>query len=384
MNLGWVWLVYQRNSSERKKSIFISTGEISGDFYAGEIIKHLQRRNDLEVFALGGENAVQAGAHLVYDTTAIATVGFWELLSTLKQWKEAWNQSLSIIQNLRPAVVVLIDNPGFNLRLARACYRMDIPVISFIPPQVWIWNRRRADTLSRYADWILTIFPWERKYFDGGTAQVKWVGHPVLSKIPDPSGFENGVVTRRIVLLPGSRKREIYEFLQVMKKVLVQFGENHPNFSYSLVSASDRFTPLMEEQLSGLPIVIEKRENLYRVLRGSSLCISCSGTITLEVALTGIPQIIVYRLSKLTYFLARLLLKKRFIGLPNILIGEEICPELIQNDFNSDNVLQTMEKILTDTQMVQTMQTVSWDIRKTLTQGETYTQVIEVIENYLR
>jgi len=376
-------LEFPHNSSNPKKSIFISTGEISGDFYAGEIIKHLQKRRNLEVFVLGGENAARTGANLIYDTTTIATVGIWEIFSTFRQWKRVWDRSVDLIRTIRPAVVMIIDNPGFNLRLARFCHRFDIPVISFIPPQVWVWNRRRATFLSHYADWILTIFPWEEHYFQGGKAKVKWVGHPVLSKIPDLSFFDTGEENHRIVLLPGSRKREIDEFLKVISRVLVIFREHHPQFTYTLVLASEKYLDLVENQLAGIPVIIEKRENLYQALQGSSLSISCSGTITLEVALAGIPQIIVYRLSPFTYLLARLFLRKRYVGLPNIIMEQQVCPELIQNDFHPAKIIKEMENLFVNSQKSKQMQQVAWQIREKLFQGDAYSQIIEVIENYL-
>lgn len=367
-----------------KKSIFISTGEISGDFYAGEIIKRLKERYDLKVLALGGECVVQAGANLIYDTTAIATFGFFELLTTLRQWKIVWNKTAKILKCSLPSVAILIDNPGFNLRMVRLCHQIGIPIIYFIPPQVWVWNRRRAALLSRYADWILTIFPWEDNYFKSGQAQVKWVGHPVASKIPHSNTFNSNITTKKIVFLPGSRRKEIDEYLKILKKVLADFMNQHPDYDFFLVLASERYKNIFEKQLSGLPINLKKREDLYQVLSGSSLSVSCSGTITLEVAMMGIPQIIVYRLSNLTYFLARLFLKKRFIGLPNILLNREACPELIQNDFNSKNLLQAMEKIINDSLIESFAQRNAQEIRKTLTHGDTYSQVVEVIENYLR
>lgn len=367
-----------------KKSVFISTGEISGDFYAGEIIKRLKEGYNLEVLALGGECVVQAGANLIYDTTAIATFGFLELLTTLFQWKIVWNKTAKILKYNPPSVVILIDNPGFNLRVVRLCHQMGIPIIYFVPPQVWVWNRRRAILLSRYADWILTIFPWENNYYKGSQAQVKWVGHPVAAKVPRFKSFSSNKTTKKIVFLPGSRRKEIDEYLKVLKKVLAGFMNQHPNYEFYMVLASKSYKKNVEMQLSGLPINVREREDLYQVLQGSSLSVSCSGTITLEVAMMGIPQVIVYRLSKLTYFLARLFLKKRFIGLPNILLNREVCPELIQDDFNSDNLLQIMEEMINDSWRESSAQRNAQEIRETLTYGDTYSQVVEVIENYLR
>ncbi|NLJ49379.1 MAG: lipid-A-disaccharide synthase [Candidatus Atribacteria bacterium] len=367
-----------------QKSVFISAGEISGDFYAGEIIKRLKEKFDLEVFALGGEYAVQAGAHLIYDTTAIATFGFLELLTTFHQWKRVWNKTKKILKYSPPSVVILIDNPGFNLRIVRLCHQIGIPIIYFIPPQVWVWRRRRATLLSRYVDWILTIFPWEDHYFKGGQAQVKWVGHPIASKVPYFKFFSSNKAAKKIVFLPGSRKKEIDEYLKVIKKVIAHFVNQHRDYEFFIVLACESYKENVEKQLLGLPIHLKKREDLYQVLEGSSLSVSCSGTITLEVALMGIPQIIVYRISNFTYFLARLLLKKRFIGLPNILLNREVCPELIQNDFNSDNLIQTIEKMINDNWRESSAQRNAQNIRKILTYGDTYSQVVGVIENYLR
>ncbi|MEI6157427.1 MAG: hypothetical protein WCP87_03580, partial [Atribacterota bacterium] len=197
------------NQPMHEKSVFISSGEISGDFYAGEFIEHLRDHAHLRIFALGGEKCIQKKATLLYDTTSIATVGLWEVLATLRQWRTVWQLSTRCILDHRPSVVIAIDNPGFNLRLIRFCRKQGIPVIYFIPPQVWVWKKKRARILAKEVDWILTIFSWEGDYFSRWGGRVKWVGHPILSRFATGGFFTNTSPRNVIVHLPGSLLQEI-------------------------------------------------------------------------------------------------------------------------------------------------------------------------------
>ncbi len=363
--------------------VFISIGDISGDYYGGEIISLLREKNGMiEFLALGGEKSEKAGARLLYPTVSISTVGFWEAVFTFREWEKVWRLSQEAIEREHPDVVLLIDNPGFNLRLASFCHKKKIPVVYFVPPQVWAWGRRRASRLSQCADWILTIFPWEADYFPKGKAQVKWVGHPVTHLIPPLPFSSSGESKNRIILLPGSREGEIINYLTVIKKFIPLLLKNRKVELVS-IAASQEAQKLLEKEMVDFPVTIKERKELLSVLPGSALAISSSGTVTLEVALAGVPQIIVYRVALLTFFLARLLMRKTFIGLPNIVMGEEISPELVGKDFSSSRLLEEVEKILSDSGSSKKALDVSLEIREKLNRGNPFEEVAQVVEGYL-
>ena len=363
--------------------VFVSIGDVSGDYYGGEIIYLLrQKSEETEFLALGGEKSEKAGARLLYPTVSLSTVGLWEVLSTLGEWKKVWRLSQEAIEREHPDVVLLIDNPGFNLRLASFCHKKKIPVIYFVPPQVWAWGRRRASRLSQCADWILTIFPWEVDYFQGGRAQVEWVGHPATHLIPQTQFSPLEGDKKRIILLPGSREKEIINYLTVIKKfILLLLREREAEFT--MIAASQEIQKLLEKEMVDFPVTIKERKELLSVLPGSSLAISSSGTITLEVALAGVPQIIVYRVAFLTFLLARLLMEKTFIGLPNIVMEEEISPELVGRDFSSSRLLREVEKILSDSKSGEKALEFSLKIREKLNRGNPFEEVAQVVSEYL-
>ncbi|MDI3542936.1 MAG: lipid-A-disaccharide synthase [Candidatus Atribacteria bacterium] len=361
--------------------VFVSVGDISGDYYGGEIISLLrQGSKEVEVLALGGERSEKAGARLLYSTLSLSTVGLWEALLTLREWREVWSLSQEVIKKECPDVVLLIDNPGFNLRLASLCQEHKIPVVYFVPPQVWAWGRKRASFLSQHADWILTIFPWEVNYFQGGKAKVKWVGHPAPYLIPQVS--YSSKENKNIVLLPGSRKREIVNYLTVVKK-FIPLLLNEEVMEFTAIAASREAQELLAKEMAGFPVTIKERKELLSILPGSALAISSSGTVTLEVALTGIPQVIVYRVALLTFLLARPLVKKTFVGLPNIVMGKEISSELIGKDFSASRLLKEVEKILNDPRAREEAIGNSLKIREKLNQGNPFAEVARVVEEYL-
>lgn len=351
----------------------------------GEMVRLLRKRfPEVDVFALGGEESVDAGAQLLYPTSSLSTVGFLEVIGSLHQWKRVWNISCEFIRTHHPRVVVLVDNPGFNFRLARFCQEQGIPVVYFAPPQVWAWGKKRGVRLAQLADWIFPLFPWEVPYFSSGKACVRWVGHPLLELLR-----KGGVDTREVshetpwvVFLPGSRKIEVLRYLAVVKEYLKKDSSLGDLHRLVAVAASRELRELLVEELRNFPVTLAMKDELPRILRHASLAIACAGTVTLEVALAGVPQIIVYRLSPFTFWVARMVCRGSFIGLPNIVLGERICPELIQNDFSWRNLQREVESILQDTQMREKALVWAKQIRERLDRGNPFAQVVEVLGAY--
>lgn len=367
-----------------KKTVFLSCGDVSGDRWASHIVALLRERfPGVSVVALGGEESARKGATLLVDTVSQSLVGLSEAFQALSFWKSAWNCAVDFLKKEQPAVLLAIDNPGFNLRLVRYCARQGIPVVYFAPPQVWAWGRWRGRVLSSCADFILHFFPWEGKYFSGGRAKTLWVGHPlrvlmegkVPPKNPDP---------RVILLFPGSRRQEIATFFSVFREFLNQYGTFFSGYRFATVAASSFLKPFLTEAVDSLPVAVFDWNDLYPLLGDAALAVSTSGTVTLEVALGGVPQVIVYRTSWMTFLLGYLLFRGSFIGLPNILLGREAFPELIQHRFTPSALFAVLRKMLADQALAQKAHCLAAEIKEQLGDGKTFERTVEVIAHYLR
>lgn len=352
----------------------------------GEMVRLLRKRfPDVDIFALGGEESVDAGAQLLYPTSSLSTVGFLEVIGSLPHWKKVWNISCEFIRTHLPRVVVLVDNPGFNFRLARFCQEHGIPVVYFAPPQVWAWGKKRGAQLAQLADWIFPLFPWEVPYFSSGKARVRWVGHPLLELLRKETVDTREVSheTPWVVFLPGSRKGEVWRYLTVIREYLEKDSSLRSSYRLVAVAASRELQELLAEELHKFPVALAMKDELPRILRHASLAVACAGTVTLEVALAGVPQIIVYRLSPFTFWVVRMMVQGSFIGLPNIVLGERIYPELIQNDFSWRNLQREVEKMLQDTQIREKALVWAKQLWERLDQGNPFAQVVDVLGAYL-
>lgn len=364
-------------------AILFSCGDISGDIYVGEMVRLFRKQHpEVSVFALGGEESQKAGANLLYQTVLLSTFGFWEVLGSISEWKKVWDLSCSFLREYRPRVVVLVDNPGFNFRLARFCQKLGIPVVYFAPPQVWAWGKKRGSILSQRADWIFPLFPWEVPYFSGGRAYVEWVGHPIVELSRRHfSEFQKAERKPWLVLLPGSRKNEIFYYFQVVREYLrrVSFQDS---FTLTVIAASKEIREMLKKEVQDFPVVLGMKEELPRFLHHACLAITCAGTVTLEVALAGVPQVIVYRLSRLSFWLAKMVFRGSWIGLPNIVLGELVCPELVQDDFSWQKLQQEVTKIMQDPEAREKSHAWAEAIRKRLDQGNPFERVVAVLERY--
>jgi lipid-A-disaccharide synthase len=367
-------------------TVFVSTGEVSGDRYASLVVESLRSMcPGLSVVALGGETLQTAGTLLLGDTQRMATVGVWEAVRSLRGWWSLFRRTTRYLLSARPHCVLLVDNPGFNLRLARFCYEQGLPVVYFVPPQVWVWGRSRAKKLSRWASSICTIFPWEEAYFD--PQKTLWVGHPVawfIEQFEKKHKEKEQGDKKTVLLLPGSRRGEVEAYLERVLPALQVLTKKYPYLVWKLVTASSEIQSVVDEKLHHLPVTLVAHQELYHTAREALFSISCSGTVTLEMALLGVPQIIVYRVSGLTYRLAKLLVKSSWVGLPNILAREEICPELIQDDFGPERLIQEVEKFLNEGKKREE-QAKLWSrkLREQLCRGNPFENVAQVVKRYL-
>jgi lipid-A-disaccharide synthase len=323
--------------------MLISCGEPSGDVYGGELVAQLRMRQpNLEAFGLGGDQVQAAGGRLVAHLRDVAVVGLLEVLKHLGDLKGIFDRLLAEVDRVRPDVAVLVDYPDFNLRLARELKKRRVPVVYYVSPQLWAWRAGRIRTIRRCVARMLVLFPFEETLYRDAGVPVTFVGHPLLDHVEgveDRSAFlrDAGLDPHRPVLavLPGSRPQEVAHNRPPLALALRRIAQLRPDVQFLLAAASTLPDAAFGELLAapGLRIL---RGRTHGVLATASAGIVASGTATVEAAILGLPMVVVYRLSPLTYALGRPLMRVKNFAMVNLIAGREIVPELIQGTFTPE------------------------------------------------
>jgi lipid-A-disaccharide synthase len=350
-------------------TIFISAGEASGEHYGALLIYSLKQRLEAQgrqgaFFGMGGERMVAAGLERIVRSEDVAVMGITEVVRHLPRIYSEFRKLKQSIRDRRPDVAVLIDFPDIHFKLAEELHRLGVPVIFFVSPQLWAWKKHRIRLVQRFVDRMLVIFPFEEAFYRERGVQAEFVGHP-LAELPQPGisreqfALENLLEPERpwIALLPGSRPKEIRDNLPEMLEaawILTDRQiENQREFEF-LVPLAPTLTSeqraevldLVAELGFGLPVrlVDDARAALFHA-RAS---VVASGTATVEAALIGNPFVVVYRVSALTYAIARRVVTVPHVAMANLIAGKRVVAELIQNDFTATNIVQQIEPLLPD------------------------------------
>ncbi len=341
---------------EAKKHVLLVVGEASGDLHGAQLVRALREREPaLRVSAVAGEELKRAGVEVVFDVDRIAGMGLSELVGNLRNLWRAYALLKKILKEQRPGLLILIDFPDFNMRLARVAKRLGVPVLYYITPQVWAWRKRRIAQIARSVDRVAVVFPFEAPLYERAGVQAQFVGHPLLDAARATRSREETLgrlgldpSRRTIALLPGSRRREVEFHLPAMLKAAALLGREIP-LQFVLVRASTVGRDLLDAGLSGAPVGVSLSDgDTYNVVHASDLVWTASGTATLETALMLKPMIIVYRMARTTYALARLLVRVDHIGMANIIAGEKVVPELIQGEMTPERIARESRAILED------------------------------------
>ena len=319
------------------RKVLLVAGEASGDLHGAGLVTALRGADPtIDVWGVGGDRLRQAGMHILVDTAEVATMGFVETFGTLGRLVATYRQLKRFMIEERPALLVLIDYPEFNLRLARQAKRRGIPVFYFIGPQVWAWRKGRVRTIAERVDKLGVVFPFEPELYNNGRQLAEFIGHPLLDVVRttrdraatraryglDPEGPV-------VALLPGSRKKEVRYLFPPLHDAGMRLAAEGWQPIVALaesLSAAD-----LQAALHGRPVTVPVAQgDTYNILAAADAAIVASGTATLETALLGCPMVIVYRMAPLTHWLARRLVAVRWIGMPNIILNRSVFPELIQ------------------------------------------------------
>jgi lipid-A-disaccharide synthase len=335
----------------------IVAGEASGDIYGAELaIEAHKLEPALIFFGIGGERMREAGVDTLVDSSDIAVVGLVEVIKHFDVISSAFRKLKQILLNSPPDLLILIDYPGFNLRLAKVAKKGGVKVLYYISPQIWAWRQGRIKKIARLVDHMAVILPFEVPFYEQAGVPVTFVGHPMFDLVNvtyDRSAAAasfNLDPSRKIVgLFPGSRMNEIERLLPEIIGAAVKLKAQFPDVQFILPLAStlnsDDIVPRL--QAANLDVTIT-RNRIHDMIRACDAVISVSGTVTLEIALVGTPMVIIYKLSPLTYQLAKRLIKVDNIGLCNIVAGEKVARELIQDDANPKMIAEEITHILTD------------------------------------
>lgn len=332
----------------------IIAGEASGDVHAANLAKELYRlKPDLKIFGLGSERMRQAGVVTVYDIKDTSVVGVTEVMPRLFSIWKVYKGLSSIIRNEPPDLLVLIDFPDFNLMLAKVAKKEGVPIVYYISPQVWAWRSGRVNKIARLVKKILVILPFEKEIYKKADVECEFVGHPLLDEvIPKYSKRDAvkrfGLKANRPVfgLLPGSRKNEIGSLLDPILGSAKLIRNMTPDAQFILPAAPGINIKEIKDAVdrSGLSVSIIEGDAVDAI-NISDMIIVASGTTTLQAAILGVPMVIIYKISFLSYLMGRLLVKVKDIGLVNIVAGKRIVPELLQKDVNPERIFSAFWNI---------------------------------------
>jgi lipid-A-disaccharide synthase len=332
--------------------LLVVAGEASGDLHAARLVTALAVHGAIAPFGLGGEELTAAGVDLVAESREISVVGITEALRILPRARQIFRLLLKEVERRRPAVALLVDFPDFNLRLARALRRRGVTVVYYISPQVWAWRRGRVRAIARDVDEMLVLFPFEQELYRRHGVAVRHVGHPLVDEVPQlPQVWDREPTPAgplRLALLPGSRPSEIEALLPTMLAAAARIG-SELTVTVRLIQASTVTAEHLAPHLATAAVPIEVvRHGRFEAIADSHLALCASGTATLEVGLIGTPLVVLYRLHRWTYLLARLLVRLPAFSRVNLVLGEQVAPELLQDVANPERVAREGLRLLRD------------------------------------
>ncbi|MGH2563320.1 MAG: lipid-A-disaccharide synthase [Ginsengibacter sp.] len=327
---------------------YIIAGEASGDLHGSNLIKEIKKLDAGAIIrGWGGDKMEAAGALLAKHYRDLAFMGFAEVVKNIPAILRNFKFCKEDIQNFQPDAVVLINYSAFNLRMAKWAHQRKFKNIFYISPQVWAWKESRVTTIKKYVDKMIVILPFEKQFFKARGYEVEYVGHPLVEVIESFKRTHSSITpsSNIIALLPGSRKQEIQSQLPVM----LEASKNFINYSFIVARAPSVEDAFYEQFLAGYKNVEVISNDAYSLLMKATAALVTSGTATLETALFGVPEIVCYKASTISYEIAKRLVRLKFICLVNLIMDKEVVKELIQNELTPQNITHELNGILSDT-----------------------------------
>lgn len=337
--------------------IMFSAGELSGDLHGARLAEAIKELSpDTELIGFGGSNMEKNGVRLLADLADYSVMGVVEVIKNIFKILRLLNMLTEAMEREKPDLLVLIDYPDFNWRLAKKAKALGIPVFSYIPPSAWAWRKGRAKDCAKIADEFVAIFPFETKVYEDAGAKISFVGNPLVDTVKpsmskeaarDYFGIKDGDYP--VLLMPGSRKQEIELLLPVMLEASKEIKKEKSAAKFFLPVAQENLLPRIKELIknSGAEVTLT-RDNTYDLMGAANFALATSGTVIMEAALMDLPCIVLYRFNKLNYFIGKLVVHIEHFSLPNILANERINPELLQDEVTAKNILSEAKKYFDD------------------------------------
>ena len=358
---------------------YIISGEASGDLHGSNLIKELFKLDGgAEVRCWGGDLMQAAGATLVKHYRELAFMGFTEVIKNINTiFKNISFCKKDILAN-RPDVLILIDYPGFNLRIAKWARQQGLKIVYYISPQIWAWKENRIHSIKKNVDKMLVILPFEKEFYKKWNFEVEYVGHPLVEVVNDYKAEQEqkskavfqqqnpAIIDSKIIaLLPGSRQQEILKKLPVM----LQVARHFPDYKFIVAKAPGLTEEFYAELLAPYNNVDAVVNKTYQLLNESAAAIVTSGTATLETALFGVPEVICYKSNNLSYQIAKRIIKIKYICLVNLIMDKEVVKELIQDDLTVENLVAELKMLLFNNEKRETLQKDYTALKELLTAG---------------
>lgn len=364
---------------------YIIAGEASGDLHGSNLIKQLHQLDvNADIRCWGGAMMQSAGATLVKDYKELAFMGFVEVIMNLRTILKNIRFCKHDIQAFNPDVLILIDYPGFNIRIAEWAKEQRIKTVYYISPQIWAWKENRVHTIKKSVDKMLVILPFEKAFYNKWKYQVEYVGHPLVEVIDNFKASHQPLLKNEkkiIALLPGSRKQEISKKLPVMLEVSKAF----PEYQFIVAKAPGQEDAFYEPFLAPYNNVSALEGKTYDLLNQSTAALVTSGTATLEAALFGVPEVVCYKGNNISYEIAKRVVKVKYISLVNLIMDKPVVKELIQHEMTTENCIKELKDLLENPVRKQQLQQDYRELKKLLSEGgNASSNAAEIIYDFVK
>ena len=335
-------------------NIYIVAGEPSGDILGDQLIKSLESKFNSPIFnGVGGERMQSNNFTSLFDMSDISIFGIFPVLRKLFFLMNKINDVVKDISQKKPDIIILIDSPDFNHRVAKKVkkYLPDVPIVCYVAPTVWAWRQGRAKKMSEYFDYLLSVIPFEVNFFEKYGLKTSYVGHPFIEKVKNINDITFSEKydldkSKTIIFLPGSRKIEIERHSPVMVQAIDYLKDQNLNLNI-LIATGQKQLDQIRNYFTDIQIITDDYEK-YSLFKKADFACAASGTVTLELGLTETPTIVIYKMDKLTWFFISKMVKVKFVSLVNLILGRESSKELLQDNFNKENLINELSKLLSD------------------------------------
>ena len=335
-------------------NIYIVAGEPSGDILGDQLIKSLESKFNSPIFnGVGGERMQSNNFTSLFDMSDISIFGIFPVLRKLFFLMSKINDVVKDISQKKPDIIILIDSPDFNHRVAKKVkkYLPDVPIVCYVAPTVWAWRQGRAKKMSEYFDYLLSVIPFEVNFFEKYGLKTSYVGHPFIEKVKNINDITFSEKydldkSKTIIFLPGSRKIEIERHSPVMVQAIEYLKDQNLNLNI-LIATGQKQLDQIRDYFTDIQIITDDYEK-YSLFKKADFACAASGTVTLELGLTETPTIVIYKMDKLTWFFISKMVKVKFVSLVNLILGRESSKELLQDNFNKENLIDELSKLLSD------------------------------------